>query len=323
MSNVTTLIRKGDIEEAEAELSRMEPELGQQADWHFQRGLLCEAKGNVDDAMTAFERAVEIDENHLEAIFRLGFNHDLFGDEDRAVELFEVLAEGTPTYVNALLNLAVIYEDRGRHEEAYRCVQRVLADHPEHSRARLFLLDIQSSASMHYDEVQERSREKHDALLDTSISDFELSVRSRNCLRKMNINSLGDLLRIGEAELLSYKNFGDTSLSEIKAMLSQKSLRLGLLKEESPGSPGASPLSVARRQINEGAPGVLDKYLSEIAFSGRSRKCLQRLNLMSVRDLASKTETELLSTKNFGSTSLSEIKTKLAELGLSLRKKPD
>jgi len=38
----------------------------------------------------------------------------------------------------------------------------------------------------------------------------------------MNINTLGDLLRISEAELLAYKNFGETSLNEIKVMLKQK-----------------------------------------------------------------------------------------------------
>ena len=43
----------------------------------------------------------------------------------------------------------------------------------------------------------------------------------------MKIRTLGDLLKITEAELLSYKNFGETSLVEIKAMLSQKGLRLG------------------------------------------------------------------------------------------------
>ena len=54
------------------------------------------------------------------------------------------------------------------------------------------------------------------------ITDFELSVRSRNCLKKMNIRSLGDLLKTTEQELLSYKNFGETSLNEIKALLDAK-----------------------------------------------------------------------------------------------------
>jgi DNA-directed RNA polymerase subunit alpha len=181
----------------------------------------------------------------------------------------------------------------------------------------LFSKDIRSSMSMHYDEAQELSVQKRDAILDTPVSDFELSVRSRNCLRKMNINTLGDLLRISESELLSYKNFGETSLNEIKAMLKQKMLRLGQLKEETHQTVRPSPM---RRTAPEGSPEVLNRYLSEIEFSGRSRKCLQRLNLMTVGDLIAKSEAELLATKNFGQTSLNEIKTKLAEFGLSLRK---
>ena len=43
----------------------------------------------------------------------------------------------------------------------------------------------------------------------------------------MNIRTLKDLTKITEADLLSFKNFGETSLNEIKAILSQKGLRLG------------------------------------------------------------------------------------------------
>ena len=48
----------------------------------------------------------------------------------------------------------------------------------------------------------------------------------------MNIRTLGDLLQTTEQELLSYKNFGETSLNEIKALLAQKGLRLGQAVED-------------------------------------------------------------------------------------------
>jgi len=216
-----------------------------------------------------------------------------------------------------LLNLVVLLEDHGHYEEALRYVERVLREHPNHTRARLFLKDIKSSMNMLYDETQEQSREHQGALLDTPITDFELSVRSRNCLKKMNINTVGDLLRITEAELLSYKNFGETSLEEIRAMLQQKDLRIGMLREEAPKPPRLTPQRLSPPQ---GAPDVLSKPLSEIEFSGRSRKCLQRLGLATLGDVALKTEAELLATKNFGQTSLNEVKHKLSEFGLSLRK---
>jgi len=319
MDTIANLIRDGKIADAEATLSQRQGEVGTNPTWHYERGMLLEAQGRPGEAIDEYESAVRLDASNSDAVFRLAFLHDLYGDEDRAVELYEDLAARKPAHVNALMNLAVIYEDRGQYQEAYVCLERVLADYPNHTRAQMFLKDVESSMSMHYDETQERSREKRSAILDTPITDFELSVRSRNCLKKMNIHTLGDLLKITRVELLGYKNFGETSLNEIKAMLKQKGLRLGQLKEEEART--ARPRTILRRAGGpEGSPEVLNKYLSEIELSSRSRKCLQRLNLVTVGDLVSRSEAELLATKNFGQTSLNEIKAKLAEMGLTLRK---
>ena len=56
-------------------------------------------------------------------------------------------------------------------------------------------------------------------MLEIPVTDFELSVRSRNCLKKMNIRTLGDLTRVSEQQLLASKNFGETSLDEIKEIM--------------------------------------------------------------------------------------------------------
>jgi DNA-directed RNA polymerase subunit alpha len=315
MNDVATLIRDGKIEQAETTLNQKRADT---ADWHFHRGLVLEAQGRIEEAIDAYELAVERDAEHEPAVFRLAYSHDLYGDEERALDLYESIAHREPAHVNALMNLAALYEDHGHLEDAYNCVERVLLEHPEHARARMFVKDIESSMSMQYDETQERSRAKRNAIMDTPVSDFELSVRSRNCLKKMNINTLGDLLRVSEPELLAYKNFGETSLNEIKAMLKQKGLRLGQLKDET--APPAPRPAAPRRTLPEGSPEIMSKYLSDLEFSGRARKCFQRLNLVSVGDLVSKTEAELLAAKNFGQTSLNEVKLKMSELGLSLRK---
>ena len=81
---------------------------------------------------------------------------------------------------------------------------------------------------MYYDEEQERREDKRNKILRTPINDFELSVRSRNCLSNMGVRTLGDLVNKTEAELLSFKNFGETSLMEIKEILRNKGLRLGM-----------------------------------------------------------------------------------------------
>ena len=65
---------------------------------------------------------------------------------------------------------------------------------------------------------------------------------------------------------------------------------------------------------------ILMKNVNELELSVRSRKALQRLGINTVGELATRTEAELLGVKNFGQTSLLEIKQRLTEMGLGLRK---
>ncbi len=60
------------------------------------------------------------------------------------------------------------------------------------------------------------------------ISELELSVRSSNCLREANIKVIADLVRKSEDEMLSFKNFGKKSLTEIKELLGAMGLTLGM-----------------------------------------------------------------------------------------------
>ncbi|MBC8318559.1 MAG: DNA-directed RNA polymerase subunit alpha [Desulfobulbaceae bacterium] len=64
--------------------------------------------------------------------------------------------------------------------------------------------------------------------LHKSVEDLELSVRSANCLRNANIHHIGELVQKTEAEMLKTKNFGRKSLNEIKALLSEMELSLGM-----------------------------------------------------------------------------------------------
>jgi DNA-directed RNA polymerase subunit alpha len=64
---------------------------------------------------------------------------------------------------------------------------------------------------------------------------------------------------------------------------------------------------------------IMNKLVDDLQLSVRARKCIQRLNVRTIGDLTRKTEAELLGCKNFGVTSLNEIKRTLNNLGLSLR----
>lgn len=284
------------------------------AEYHYQLGRLQEMQGLYEKAADNYKIALELAPTHPQALFHLAFRCDLSGDEEAAIDYYKQVVCGSMVYVSALLNLAVLYEDMDQYDRASQCVDAVLQSHPNHQRAILFKKDIESSKTMLYDEEKEKKKSRKNQILETPISDFELSVRSRNCLKKMNIDTLGDLLNISEAELLSYKNFGETSLREVKIILESKSLHLGMTVEEKP----VQPQELSDRIASE-EQGAMNKSVDDLQLSVRSRKCLQKLNIRTLADLTRKTEAELLGIKNFGVTSLNEIKRNLASVGLALR----
>lgn len=280
----------------------------------FLRGYLQEESFDREAALKSYEKILVDDPDHTEAAFRAATLADMFGDDEQAIIAYEKCAAHPPTHVNALVNLAVLYEERGEFDLAENNLRAVLAEYPEHVRAQQLLRSVESSASMAYDERSQRDRDKHDAILDVPITDFELSVRSRNCLKQMNIRNLGDLLKISEIELLSYRNFGETSLNEIKNLLTIKGLRLGQQLE-----PVTPPPAPAAPQISGDAAMNMRRPIAELELSVRSRKALQRLGVSNLGELTQRSEAELLTIKNFGQTSLNEIKQQLGAHGLSLR----
>jgi DNA-directed RNA polymerase subunit alpha len=65
-------------------------------------------------------------------------------------------------------------------------------------------------------------------LLDKSVEELELSVRSSNCLRAAELKSIGDLVQKGEPEMLKFRNFGRKSLKEIQDILGEMGLHFGM-----------------------------------------------------------------------------------------------
>lgn len=73
--------------------------------------------------------------------------------------------------------------------------------------------------------------------LDKSIEELELSVRSFNCLEAAGIKTIRDLVQKTESEMLKYRNFGRKSLTEIKNILKEMSLRFGMEIDKETGLP--------------------------------------------------------------------------------------
>jgi DNA-directed RNA polymerase subunit alpha len=286
------------------------------------RGRVAELAHEVEKAIAAYDDALGQDPNHKAALFRLALNVDLRGEDEEARELYERSLLAPPVNIACVVNLGILYEDMGNYRRAMQCFDLALQAHPDNARARLFRRDAAAALNMYYDEDQERRDDKRNKLLRTPINDFELSVRSRNCLAKMNIRTLGDLVKKTEAELLSYKNFGETSLSEIKEILKNKGLRLGMTNDELMHrelGEVAEPQVATEEVADPNSPDPTRRPVSELDLSVRSRRIVDLLKIRTIGDLSSKTEAELLACPNFGQTSLNEIKTKLDEYGLSLR----
>jgi DNA-directed RNA polymerase subunit alpha len=288
----------------------------QTAEYLYQRAVTVSALGgNPSEVVALLERAVATSENHAGALFGLALENDRHGNDDYARDLYERAANQFPTHIGTLLNLGVLYEDTQQYEKARQCYQRVLDAYPSHERARLFFKDADASRDMYYDEEARRRQDRFSQVLNIPVTDFELSVRSRNCLQKMGIMTLGDLTQVSEQELLASKNFGETSLVEIREMLQSKGLSLGQFvdefREEEP-TYDPEALSPDERMM-------LDRPIAELNLSVRARKCMVRLGISTIGELVRRTGDDLLECKNFGVTSLNEVREKLTIQSLKLR----
>ncbi|MDH5643766.1 MAG: DNA-directed RNA polymerase subunit alpha [Gemmatimonadota bacterium] len=78
------------------------------------------------------------------------------------------------------------------------------------------------------DDTDERDRERLREVLSQSIDDCGLSVRSVNSLKNSNINTLGDLVRHSEEDMLKVKNVGEKALGEIGELLRREGLSFGM-----------------------------------------------------------------------------------------------
>jgi len=284
--------------------------------WAARAGVLADSGHGPAEVAAACEKAIAIDPGHPGALFLLGVIADRVGNEDDAKGYYERSLARYPASVGALINLGILYEDNDDFTKAQQCYRRVLEAFPDHPRARLFLKDSSASGDLQLDEQEMKQRDRLDQVLCLPVSDFELSVRSRNCLQKMGIHTLGDLARTTEEEILASKNFGETSLVEIRDMLSSKGLSLGQIAQP---VPAADVVEVEAVEPSADEQEVYSMPITDLNLSVRARKCTTKLGITTIGDLIRRTAEDLLECKNFGVTSLNEVREKLTERGLKLR----
>ncbi|MEI8211757.1 MAG: DNA-directed RNA polymerase subunit alpha C-terminal domain-containing protein [Planctomycetota bacterium] len=315
LSRAEVLRYIGRKEEALKLLDNVFGPVEQTPEYPYQRAAtLASIGGNLTEVIALYQRALQHNPRHAGALFGLAVEYDRMGNDNQAFELYQRGAGLVPAHVGTLINLGLMYEDRNDYPRAQACYRRVLETCPDHHVAILYNKDAACGVSV-YDEEGQKKNERLSQLLNVPVTDFELSVRSRNCLQKMGIRTLGDLTRVSEQTLLSSKNFGETSLVEIKEMLTARGLGLGQFAHEKKDAD--PPLDLSGMTPDQQM--LLDRPISELNLSVRARKCMVRLQLNTIGELIRKTGDDLLECKNFGVTSLTEVREKLTGLSLKLR----
>jgi DNA-directed RNA polymerase subunit alpha len=127
------------------------------------------------------------------------------------------------------LNLEVWTDGSLNPEEAVAHAAKILKD-----QLSIFIIFEEEEEEEEESTDEPTETEKLNENLFRSVDELELSVRSANCLKHANIKLIGDLVQKTEAEILATKNFGRKSLNEIKEILAEMGLGLGMKLENWP-----------------------------------------------------------------------------------------
>lgn len=121
------------------------------------------------------------------------------------------------------LNLEVLTDGSITPEDALSSCGKIMKDH-----INLFINFDQEEEVEKVTTEEDAETERIRKILQTSIDDLELSVRSFNCLKAAEITTLGDLVRKNENELLKFRNFGRKSLAELQEITENYNLKFGM-----------------------------------------------------------------------------------------------
>jgi len=108
-------------------------------------------------------------------------------------------------------------------KEALTIAGKILKEHIEK-----FITEKIDEPFTQEEEEVDAEKQRVANLLKTSIEDLNLSVRSYNCLKSANINTIGELVQRDEQDLLKFRNFGKKSLAELVEVIEDKNLQFGM-----------------------------------------------------------------------------------------------
>lgn len=123
------------------------------------------------------------------------------------------------------LNLEVWTDGSITPQEAVASSASILRDH------LTICIPSEDTMAVEHDAVYKEAQAELSKNLARSVNELELSVRAANCLKNANIKTIADLVQKTEIEMLKTKNFGKKSLNEIKEVLAEADLHLGMNKD--------------------------------------------------------------------------------------------
>ncbi len=201
--------------ESDAEIEILNPDLH-----------ICELVDDID-----FELTIDIDSGRSYVVAEQNqrpdapsgtvFVDSLFSPVAKVSYLVENTRVGQKTDYDRLI-MEITTDGSITPEDALSYAAKLVKDHLQ--------LFIHMDEEIMVEEEPEEDEEvlKIRTLLKTRVDELELSVRSSNCLRAANIQTIQDLVTKTEAEMLKYRNFGRKSLNEINAVLESMDLSFGM-----------------------------------------------------------------------------------------------
>lgn len=165
---------------------------------------------------------------------------------------------------------------------------------------------------------------KEGQLNEMTIEELELSVRSFNCLKRVGINTVTELVSKTREDMMRVRNLGRKGLEEVE----NKLISLGLSFSESVSTEDDDLFSVTMGEIPvmgglQDSPsensGYLGMSIEELDLSVRAYNCLKRHGVETVEDIIAMSEDDLMKVRNLGRRSMEEVIQKINSMGLSIK----
>ena len=160
-------------------------------------------------------------------------------------------------------------------------------------------------------------------ILRSDVEVLKLGVRAANCLRKIGVKTVEELVMHRQDDLLRTRNLGTTTLNQIVTALARYSLCLGMdkntISKRMASMPERKPVGPIE---NLAGPSILSSGVEILNLGVRASNCLQALGVQTVDELTKRSAADLARTRSLGSRTLQQIVDALNEHGLSLRELP-